>query len=308
MIDHTGQAVLGQKIICIGNTPKRRYGVSQIEFNDIIPNYNVRIQQLLGNCRIRSDLITALRILLMNSTPRDTIYSSKKDELSGFSFNKQVASVFPDMISRSVPGYNTAIEMLPTLAELYIQNDSRVYDLGCSLGASTLPIMNCATKRNCKVIGIDNSESMLEQCQKIVNSHTCSECVELICTDLQHVDYQNASMVIMNYTMQFVPIDVRLQLLTVIQESLLPDGVLVLSEKITFPEPQINQDMIDLHEEFKRSNGYSELEISQKRAALENVLIPEHLNQHRTRLFSAGFSRVEIICQVLNFCTILAIK
>ena len=244
----------------------------------------------------------------MNSPPRDTIYSSPQTNVGAFAFDQQVVSVFPDMIARSVPGYNTAIEMLPTLAELYLQADSQVYDLGCSLGASTLAVASCAWERGCNVIGIDNSESMLKQCQKIVDDWDHPKCIELIHSDLEAVDYNNASMFIMNYTLQFIPVDVRLELLTKIQQSLLPNGVLVLSEKITFPDPQINQDMIDLHLEFKRANGYSELEISQKRAALENVLVPEHLSQHRERLIAAGFSRVEVICQVLNFCTILAIK
>ena len=244
----------------------------------------------------------------MNSTPRDTIYASETSKVDAFKFDQRVVSVFPDMIARSVPGYTSAIEMLPALAELYLQRGTQVYDLGCSLGASALAVAPCAAERNCKILGIDNSEAMLKKCQQIVDQYSHSGCIDLLCSDLQDVEYQNASMVIMNYTLQFIPIEQRLQLLTKIQRSLLPGGVLVLSEKITFPDPQINRDMIALHQAFKRANGYSDLEISQKRAALENVLLPEHYSEHQERLYSAGFTQVEIVCQTLNFCTILALK
>ena len=244
----------------------------------------------------------------MNSTPRDTIYSTPKDRIEGFTFDEEVVSVFPDMIGRSVPGYDASIAMLPILADRYLQKDSNVYDLGCSLGASTLPIMPCAEQRNCKIIAVDNSISMLEKCRQIISQHTEHDCVDLRCGDLLKVDFERSSMTIMNYTLQFVPVEMRLQLLTDIQQATLPGGVVVLSEKITFQDPQINDEMIELHQAFKRSNGYTALEISQKRAALENVLIPEPYSVHQKRLHEAGFSRIQVICQALNFCTMLAIK
>ncbi|MBV1915686.1 MAG: carboxy-S-adenosyl-L-methionine synthase CmoA [Pseudomonadales bacterium] len=244
----------------------------------------------------------------MNSTPRDTIYSSPKKTVEGFTFDEEVVSVFPDMIGRSVPGYNTSIEMLPILADRYLQKDSNIYDLGCSLGASTLPIMPWARQRNCNIIAVDNSTAMLEKCRQVISQHSDHSSVELVCNDLLNVDFDRSSMTIMNYTLQFVPIEQRLRLLTDIQNATLSGGVVVLSEKITFHEPQINTDMIELHQAFKGSNGYSALEISQKRAALENVLIPEHYSVHQERLYHAGFSRVQVICQTLNFCTMLAIK
>ncbi|MBL4583440.1 MAG: carboxy-S-adenosyl-L-methionine synthase CmoA [Pseudomonadales bacterium] len=244
----------------------------------------------------------------MNSTPRDTIYASQHDKVDGFSFDKRVVSVFPDMISRSVPGYVTAIAMLPSLADLYLQRDTQVYDLGCSLGASTLAVAQVASSRNCNIVGIDNSAAMLEKCQQLVDQSGFASAIELRCGDLVNASYENASMAIMNYTLQFVAVEQRLELLKGLQKALLPGGVLILSEKITFPDPQINQDMINLHQAFKRENGYSELEISQKRAALENILIPEQYSAHQERLQQAGFSRVEVICQTLNFCTMLAIK
>ncbi|MBV1888853.1 MAG: carboxy-S-adenosyl-L-methionine synthase CmoA [Proteobacteria bacterium] len=244
----------------------------------------------------------------MNSTPRDTIYSTPKEKIDAFTFDEQVVSVFPNMIERSVPGYNATIQMLPTLADRYLQNSSNIYDLGCSLGASTLPIMHAANARTCKIMAVDNSAAMLNKCQHIVNQHSAYGCVELICDDLINVNFRNCSMAIMNYTLQFVPVELRLQLLSDIYTATLPGGVLVLSEKITFPDPETDADMIELHQAFKRSNGYTDLEISQKRAALENVLIPEHYSDHKERLNKAGFSRIQVICQTLNFCTMLAIK
>jgi len=238
----------------------------------------------------------------------DKLYSTPRLSIAGFRFDAAVAKVFPDMIKRSVPGYETIIAMTGTLAERYAQDRSNCYDLGCSLGASTLAMATNIEADDCRIIGVDNSIAMLEQCRKATSMVDVRSSVDLICSDIVDVKIENASMVVLNFTLQFIEPGQREALLLNIFQGLRPGGVLVLSEKVSFENPQHNDLMIELHHSFKKANGYSELEISQKRSALEDVLIPETLDAHRLRLRSAGFSSVDVWFQCFNFASMIAIK
>jgi tRNA (cmo5U34)-methyltransferase len=247
------------------------------------------------------------------SQSRDNIYATPQLDIAGFRFDQTVASVFPDMIKRSVPGYETIIAMTGTLAERYVQPGSRCYDLGCSLGASTIAmrhhIQHKGSETNCEIVAVDNSEDMLDQCRAVIqkdDSHSTP--VDLVCGNVQDIPITNASMVVLNFTLQFIPMEQRTELLQRIADGLLPGGVLVLSEKVAFEDPQHQELMIELHHNFKRANGYSDLEISQKRSALDDVLMPETLETHRTRLRKAGFSSVDVWFQCFNFASLIALK
>jgi tRNA (cmo5U34)-methyltransferase len=244
---------------------------------------------------------------------RDNIYATPQLDIAGFRFDQAVASVFPDMIKRSVPGYETIIAMTGTLAERYIQPNSRCYDLGCSLGASTIAMRHHIQHNNCDIVAVDNSEAMLDQCREILheddtNSPAGLTPVDLVCGNAQDIPITNASMVVLNFTLQFIPMEQRAELLQRIADGLLPGGVLVLSEKVAFADPQHQELMIELHHNFKRANGYSDLEISQKRSALDDVLMPETLETHRNRLRKAGFSSVDVWFQCFNFASLIALK
>lgn len=132
--------------------------------------------------------------------------------------------------------------------------------------------------------------------------------VELRCADIQSLTLENASMAVLNFTLQFVPLSQRLSVLEQIYKGLNPGGVLILSEKVVFDDEPHNELMIELHHNFKRANGYSDLEIAQKRSALEQVLLPESLATHRSRLRHAGFSSVDVWFQCFNFASLIAIK
>ena len=239
---------------------------------------------------------------------KDAIYSTAIDKIADFSFDDKVAAVFPDMIKRSVPGYSTIIAMTGVMAERYAQKGSRCYDLGCSLGASTLAMAQQIEGRDCTLIGVDNSEAMLQRCQQIVDASGASTLVELICDDINQVAIENASVVVLNFTLQFIPVAQREALLTRIAEGMNKGGILILSEKILFEDQHLQELNTDLHHSFKRANGYSDLEISQKRSAIENVLIPETLNTHQQRLQQAGFSSIDVWFQCFNFASLVAIK
>lgn len=239
----------------------------------------------------------------------DHIYASPLEEIIDFQFDEKVVNVFPDMIQRSVPGYSTLISTIGIMAARYAQDDSVCYDLGCSLGAVTLSMRQRITQDNCKIVAIDNSAAMIEQASALLDADkTSSVDVDLVCDDLLDVAIENASVVVMNFTLQFIAVEQRDALLKRIFDGLKPGGALILSEKLAFSDDDVNQFHIDVHHDFKRGNGYSDLEISQKRSALENVLIPETLATHQQRLSNAGFSFIEPWFQCFNFASIVAIK
>lgn len=244
----------------------------------------------------------------MTDYQTDTLFSNRLNKIVDFSFDESVAGVFPDMIQRSVPGYSTLISMIGVLAGEYAQDNSRCYDLGCSVGAVTLSVRRRIQRVGCTVVAVDNSEAMVEHCRVNIANDDSPVPVELHCLDLADVTIHNASVVILNYTLQFIPLALRDALILKIYEGMRPGAVLILSEKIAFSGAESQARNIDLHHAFKRANGYSELEISQKRSMLENVLVPETEGAHLSRIKKAGFPTVETWYQCLNFISMLAIK
>lgn len=239
---------------------------------------------------------------------RDTLYADELGNIAGFRFDDNVAAVFPDMIQRSVPGYSNIITMTGLIAARHAQDHSHCYDLGCSLGASTLAMATQLPNRSVQFIAVDNSQAMLDRCRQAVTSLPQSRDITLLCNNLQDVAISNASVVVLNFTLQFVPLAERDEVIRRIYDGLLPGGALVLSEKIRFDNPAMQQLTTDLHHAFKMANGYSELEVSQKRTALENILLPETLTEHEQRLQRAGFRDLGVWFQCFNFLSLVAIK
>ncbi|BFM20431.1 carboxy-S-adenosyl-L-methionine synthase CmoA [Gilvimarinus japonicus] len=241
--------------------------------------------------------------------PKDTLYANPLAQVDSFSFDQQVVDVFPDMIKRSVPGYPTIVNMIGSLAERYVSADSNCYDLGCSLGAATLAMRHRIQNANCRIVAVDNSPAMIARARQVIAADSLDDIpVAFIEGRIQDVALENASMAVLNFTLQFIDVTERPALLSNICRGLNPGGVLILSEKVAFQDPPHQELMTQLHHNFKRANGYSDLEIAQKRASIENVLIPESLSVHRERLRAAGFSSVDVWFQCLNFASIIAIK
>jgi tRNA (cmo5U34)-methyltransferase len=239
---------------------------------------------------------------------KDQIYSESLANIADFRFDAQVADVFADMIERSVPGYRAIITMIETLTEHYAQPGSTLYDLGCSLGAATLSMRRGITADGCKIMAVDNSESMVARCRKAIDRDHNPAPVEIVCSDIRKVEITEASVVVLNFTLQFIAPDERLRLLEKIHNGMRPGGVLILSEKVVFDDAHLNGLLSDIHHDFKRAHGYSDLEVSQKRNALENVLIPETIATHRDRLAQAGFASCDVWFQCFNFMSMLAVK
>jgi tRNA (cmo5U34)-methyltransferase len=239
---------------------------------------------------------------------KDKIYSAPLDKMIDFRFDERVVNVFPDMIQRSVPGYATLIQSIGTMAARHVQPGTHCYDLGCSLGAVSLSLRHAIQQDDCRIIAVDNSSAMIDKARELLDTDAASVPVELICADINQASIENASVVVMNFTLQFIPPEQRQALIQNIYDGLRPGGILILSEKLAFEDERSNQFHIDSHHDFKRANGYSDLEISQKRSALEKVLIPETLTQHQSRLHQAGFSFVEKWYQCFNFVSMVAVK
>jgi tRNA (cmo5U34)-methyltransferase len=198
--------------------------------------------------------------------------------------------------------------MTKVFAEHYAQADSVCYDLGCALGASTLAMRMGIDKGGCRIVAVDNSESMVSRCREILASDVSEVPVEVVCADIRDVAIENASVVVMNFTLQFLSPDGRDKMIQRIYDGLRPGGVLLLSEKIAFDDGQQDDFQTDMHHEFKKLMGYSDLEIAQKRKSLENVLIRDSLDTHQQRLSQAGFAKTHLWFQCFNFMSLAAFK
>ncbi len=244
----------------------------------------------------------------MVTEKKDDLFAQKLEQLSNFKFDDKVAGVFPDMLKRSIPGYPAIINMIGTLTGKYAQPGSNLYDLGCSLGASALSMQHGLRVKNCHIYAIDNSQAMIDRCRKQLKEIVGTEPITCKCEDITKSSIENASVVVMNFTLQFISPDLRCALLKKIYQGMNKGGILILSEKVKFADQHVNSLLIDIYHAFKKANGYSELEISQKRTALEKVLIPETAKQHRDRLVRAGFTSVDQWFQCFNFMSMMAIK
>lgn len=240
----------------------------------------------------------------------DDLYQSELEHIGDFKFDESVAKVFADMIARSVPGYQQILSLLPSLTRQFEFPGSRYYDLGCSLGAGMIAMAQGLERHESQIIGVDNSPAMLKKAETILHAYNNihNAHFELCCSDINDYQLQKAGMVLMNFTLQFIPVGQRELLISRIYQALTPGGALVLSEKICFDHTQTNDLLTNIHHQFKRDRGYSQLEISQKRQAIENVLVPETLSSHVQRLEKAGFSIVTPWVQNLQFLSILAVK
>ena len=241
----------------------------------------------------------------------DRLFAQPLSQVPDFAFNEDVVRVFPDMIKRSVPGYPTIVENLGVLAAQFAQPDTTLYDLGSSLGAVTQALRRHVRSDGCRVIAVDNSQAMVERCREYLNAQDSMYQellpVQVVEGDILALEFKPASVVALNFTLQFIAPAQRLELLTRIRQALVPGGALILSEKLRFNDPAEQQLLGDLHIAFKRANGYSDLEIAQKRSAIENVMKPDSLEENRERLLAAGFTRVVPWFQCLNFASMIAL-
>jgi tRNA (cmo5U34)-methyltransferase len=228
--------------------------------------------------------------------------------VADFEFGEKVASVFDDMLTRSVPFYEEMQRMIGEMAGDFVVEGSRIYDLGCSTG-TTLILLDKHVPKGVSFVGVDNSEEMLKRCRTKLTKHGITRECELVCSDLNEgVAIQNASMVLMVLTLQFIRPLYRHALMRSILDGLNENGCLILVEKVLGEDSMFNRLFIKYYYELKKRHGYSELEIAQKREALENVLVPYKLLENRQLLIETGFRHVDVFFKWYNFCGIVAVK
>jgi len=242
---------------------------------------------------------------------KDRLFESLINEPGDFVFDERVVRVFPDMINRSVPGYGLVVPMIGIMARRYAQCGSRLYDLGCSLGAVSLAMRSAVRSENARIIAVDNSPEMIARLKETLAFGSEDDGllpVEAVHQDILETKIKNASVVVLNFTLQFIERAARQNLLETIATGLNPGGILILSEKICFDDPVEQELQTAWHLDFKRSQGYSELEIARKRDALENVMKPDSLPKHYERLRQAGFERSYLWYQGFNFISLVAFR
>lgn len=232
---------------------------------------------------------------------KDEIFKNWGDEK--FSFNESVASVFDDMIARSVPFYEKNCKLICEFLAFLLPENSKVLDLGCSTANTLLALFTL--RQDLCLCGIDNSQAMLELAKNKAKAHGAS--LELVLGDITECELGQNNAVILNYTLQFIKPEKRLNFLSKIYESLDTGGFLILSEKLALPHA-LNDAITAIYENYKKEQGYSRFEIAKKRAALENVLIPNSAKANEKLCLDAGFSTFECIFRWGNFATFVAIK
>jgi len=239
---------------------------------------------------------------------RDRVFAEQAEAIADFKFSKEVATVFDDMLSRSVPFYAETQRMIGEMAGDFVKSGTNVYDFGCSTGTTMLALHDRVPK-DVKFVGVDNSEDMLVRCREKLAASGFDRPFELRAADLNAgATVENASLALMILTLQFIRPLQRERLMADIYRGLNDQGCLIIVEKVLGEDSLFNRLFIRYYYDMKRRNGYSDMEIAQKREALENVLIPYTLLENRELLLRTGFRYVDVFFKWYNFCGIVAVK
>ena len=242
------------------------------------------------------------------TSDEDKVFDNPDMAVADFRFDETVAAAFDDMVSRSVPYYDEMQRMVVEMAADFAEPGSRLYDLGCST-ATTLALLDRKTHPDVHFVGIDNSPEMLEKARLKLDKLAPNRSVDLLCQDMhENLHVEDASVVMMLLTLQFVRPLYRERIIRRIAEGMRPNGALILIEKLVVSDSRLNRMYIEHYYDYKRTRGYSEVEITKKREALENVLVPYRYEENRELLLNNGFSTVEEFFRWYNFSAFIAIR
>ena len=244
---------------------------------------------------------------MTEQSAKDTLFNIDAVE-EDFEFNERVVEVFDDMLDRSVPFYTEVIASTARLLDCFLHTHDTAYDLGCATGTSLLEFSRLLENKGLKFIGIDNSTAMLDKARLKSELYSKTNAVSFLEEDITKINHSGAGSFIVNYTLQFIRPLQRQSFIQRIYENLRPGGVLLLSEKVISNDRRLNREYINIYHRFKRTKGYSELEIAKKREALENVLIPFSIDENKVLLKSCGFESVDTYFQWFNFVSFIAVK
>lgn len=239
---------------------------------------------------------------------KDKLFNQSPKNIQPFVFDKKVSEVFDDMLDRSIPFYHQLTEAMGKILSSFIIPEGKIYDLGSSTGALLCHLSNILPERAADMAGIDNSKPMIEKAREKARQFRTSKSVQFINEDIENYNFDNCAVFIANFTLQFINQEKRASMVEKLYDALQPGGLLIISEKVCFDDKVVDENFIDIYYNFKKARGYSDLEISNKREALENVLVPETIEKHIGRLHNAGFSNVDTFFQWFNFAGFLGIK
>lgn len=238
---------------------------------------------------------------------KDEIFKATMEKVPPFEFNNEVACVFDDMISRSVPDYNLIQELTVSIVDKVAQSGDTVVDIGCSTGTTLAKLAELITNKTLTFVGIESSPAMVNKANQKLSGIKGGSSVSILTGDITSTEIPPCKIAIMHYVLQFIPTEERASVLKMIYNSIEKNGIFIFSEKIRMPEGTASL-IEELYYEFKKSKGYSALEISQKREALENVLIPNTWNNIFVSLHDAGFKVATPVFQRYQFVTFIAAK
>lgn len=239
---------------------------------------------------------------------KDRIYAQPIGDRKPFTFNESVVRVFDDMLVRSIPHYHELLRLQAEITVAGYLSGTCIYDLGCSNGNLEQLICERMPETTFHLTAIDNSAPMIDRFTKRFSKTDWADRITPVCGDIRTIDFQTASVVIVNFTLQFISLTDRDELIAKIFTALRPGGILLVSEKIIHKDPVLAKMQQDFYYAFKKENGYSDLEISQKRDALENVLVPETVESHLKRFATAGFKRIDVWHKWFNFISVICQK
>lgn len=239
---------------------------------------------------------------------RDRVFENDGSPVEPFCFNEEVAAAFDDMAVRSIPLYREAQSLAASLVAAQIPGGGRVLDLGCSTGTTIALIHQRMQNMPVQYVGVDASAPMLTQCRRKLDAVGLSGNAELIEGDVRELPEGEFDVILCLYTLQFVDKTDRPDFLRHVFHKLKPGGAFFLAEKVEHACEEVEAPLTGLYYEMKRANGYSALEIARKREALENVLVPQTVNEHEENLRSAGFERVELVMKWFAFTSWMAFR
>ena len=234
---------------------------------------------------------------------KDKVFTEKIEKK--FEFDEAVASVFDDMLVRSVPFYDVVQKLIISLILAEEKEGMKVLDLGSSTAGFLLELHG-KKRLNMTLKGLDNSEAMLKRAEQKCQAFAADIKLEL--ADMLAYEYRDEDVIISNYTLQFIRPIQRIELVKKLYDGLNDGGMFIFSEKVVFEDKVLDKEMIDIYHHYKKEQGYSEYEIAQKREALENVLIPFTIKENMQMCQEAGFTQIETIFQWANFVTFVVKK
>lgn len=212
------------------------------------------------------------------------------------SFSFDTIKDFDKHINKSIPFYKDVNKIIESIASQFYVNNTNIYDVGCSDGRLLSAIK---TDKKIKKIGIDCSLNLLPPNNSDISFLHIDLCDNFI--------FNNASVVFSIFTMQFLPMNIRQQIITNIYNGLVLGGCFIFAEKVYSQDSFISDIFTFRYYDFKADN-FSSDEILSKEKDLRNIMRPNTHADNVKLLEAAGFSKFEVFFKCLNFEYILAIR